>query len=91
MVFPRYSDNSQNAVFRFRQDGDKIRKFGGASKSLKKLFNEEKIPVLERATLPLVAERDGEKVFVVCGVEIADEVKIEEDTRRTLYIGVRKN
>ncbi len=79
-----------SACFRFRREGDEIKKFGLASKSLKKLFNEKKIPVEEREWLPLIAEEDGGKVFAVCGVEIADEVKITENTERAVYLSVRR-
>ena len=74
----------QNAVFRFREEGDVIQRFGGGKKSLKKLFNEEKIPVEEREYLPLIV---GEKeVLVVCGVEISEKVKVDENTKRILYL-----
>jgi tRNA(Ile)-lysidine synthetase-like protein len=80
----------KNAVFRFRKDGDKITVFGGKTKTLKKLFNEKKIPVAEREYLPLIAEENGEEVYVVCGVEISDKVKITQTTQQTLYIKTQK-
>ena len=80
----------QDATFRFRKDGDVFKKFGGKSKSLKKFFNEEKIAVSERARLPLIASKDGRDVYVVCGVEIAERLKITEDTQRVFYITVKK-
>ena len=80
----------KNAVFRFRKEGDWINKFGGGTKSLKKLFNEKKTPVKEREFLPLIAEKDGGEVYAVCGVEIADGVKVTEETRSVLYITIRK-
>ncbi len=79
----------KNAVFRFRKEGDVIKSFGG-SKSLKKFFNEKKIPVKERAFLPLIAEQDGKEVFVVCGVEISEQVKIRQETQSVLYITLQK-
>ncbi len=78
----------KTAVFRFRKEGDRIRRFGGGQKSLKKFFNEEKIPPKERAHLPLIA--DGNEVYVVCGVEISELVKIDENTRRASYISIRR-
>ncbi len=78
----------KTAVFRFRQDGDRIQAFGGAGKSLKKLFNERKTPVKERAVLPLIAE--GDNVLVVCGVEIADTLKVTDVTRKILYISINR-
>lgn len=79
----------KTAVFRFRKDGDEMQAFGGVRKSLKKLFNERKIPVEERAYLPLIAEENGE-VYVVCGVEISEKLKVTAGTERTAYIAVRR-
>jgi tRNA(Ile)-lysidine synthetase-like protein len=74
------------AVFRFRRDGDGIRKFGGGYKTLKKFFNEKKIPTTKRQWLPLIAEEDTGEVYVVCGVEIADSIKVDGDTKNVIYI-----
>lgn len=79
----------KNVVFRFRKEGDEMQTFGG-KKTLKKFFNERKIPPKERACLPLIAEKDGNKVFVVCGVEIAETIKITEETKRIAYIKIQK-
>ena len=80
----------QNAVFRFRKEGDFIRRFGSGKKTLKKFFNEEKTPVAEREYLPVIAEKDGCEVYAVCGVEISESVKITEETKKTLYITIQK-
>ena len=77
------------AVYRFRQEGDFIQRFGGGKKTLKKFFNEEKTPVAEREYLPLIAEENGE-VYVVCGVEISEKVKVTADTKTPLIISIRK-
>ena len=77
------------AVYRFRQEGDFIQRFGGGKKTLKKFFNEEKTPVAEREYLPLIAEENGE-VYVVCGVEISEKVKVTADTKMPLFIAIRK-
>ena len=79
-----------DAVFRFRKDGDEIEKFGGGTKSLKKFFNERKIPVRERSYLPLIASSITGEVYAVCGVEIADKIKTTEDTKSVLYIVLQK-
>ena len=73
-----------NAVFRFRGEGDRMRVFGGGTKSLKKLFNERKIDVLDRAHLPVLAVES--EVLAVCGVEISDSVKVEENTKKTVFL-----
>ena len=76
------------AEFRFRQDGDEIRRFGGGAKRLKKFFNEEKVPAKERGYIPLIAK--GSEVLIVCGVEIAEQVKVTESTKNTVYIYLKK-
>ncbi len=79
----------QSAVFRFREEGDEIDSFGGR-KTLKKLLNEKKIPVEERAFLPLLAEEKGIEVYAVCGVEISTKIKVAEKTDSVLYIAIRR-
>ncbi len=80
----------KGAVFRFRKEGDHITCFGGSTKSLKKLFNERKIPVEERGYLPLIADANGGRVYAVCGVEISEQVKVDESTKAVFYILLRK-
>ena len=79
-----------NAVFRFRKDGDKIKAFGGDTKTLKKLFNERKISVIERAYLPLIADGVTGEVCAVCGVEISQTMKVDEGTKEVLYISIQR-
>ena len=78
----------KTAQFRFRREGDELLSFGGR-KTLKKFFNEKKIPTKERAYLPLIADETGE-VYAVCGVEISQKMKVEEGTQHVLYISIRK-
>lgn len=79
-----------DSVFRFRLEGDEIDRFGGGRKSLKKFFNERKTQVKERAYLPLIAQERGNKVYVVCGEEISEDVKVDESTKNILYVITRK-
>ena len=79
----------ENCLFRFRKEGDWIERFGGGRKTLKKFFNEKKIPVEEREFLPLIAGADGE-VYAVCGVEISEKVKVTGESTRVLYLLVKK-
>ena len=81
-------DKLRGAEFRFRQDGDGIKRFGGGTKTLKKFFNEEKIPAEEREFIPLIAKEN--EVLVVCGVEISNGVQVTENTKNTAYIYLRK-
>lgn len=81
----------KTAVFRFRREGDEIEKFGGNTQSLKKFFNEKKIPKEERAYLPIIAEEESGEVYAVCGVEISEKVKLTQETKSVLYIKLFKN
>lgn len=80
----------KTAVFRFRKDGDKIEKFGGGTQTLKKFYNERKIPKNERAYLPIIAEEKSGEVYIVCGEEISEKVKITQETESVLYIKLFK-
>ena len=80
----------RTATFRFRREGDFIQRFGGGRKTLKKFFNEEEIPVKERARLPLIADGEGSEVYVVCGVEISEKVKVARACENVLYISLKK-
>lgn len=80
----------QDAVFRFRQNGDEMVAFGGLRKSLKKIFNERKIPVEEREYLPLIASATKKEVYVICGVEISERLRITNETKKIVYITTEK-
>ncbi len=84
-----YDKLPKDAIFRYRKEGDEIQSFGGR-KTLKKFFNEKKICVAEREYLPLIASEHSKEVYVVCGVDIAEPLKVTEATRQILYIKVRK-
>lgn len=79
----------KDAVFRFRKDGDTMQTFGGG-KSLKKFLNEREIPPKERAFLPLIAHPTGSQVYVICGVEIAKSLCVDEYTKRVAYVTLIK-
>ena len=80
----------KSAVFRFRKEGDKIKTFGGDTKTLKKLLNERKIPAKEREYLPLIADKESGEVYAVCGVEISEKIKVDNATKKVLYITLQK-
>lgn len=69
----------QTAVFRTRRQGDVFTKFGGGgTKPLNRYLIDKKIPARLRDSLLLVA--DGNNVLVICGVEIADSVKVDANS-----------
>ena len=74
----------ENAVIRFKRDGDKFKKFGGGTKSLGDYLTDKKIPLWVRDRIPLIAE--GAEVLAVCGVEISDAIKITEKTKNIAFI-----
>lgn len=74
----------ETAVIRFKQDGDKFRKFGGGTKNLGDYLTDKKIPVWVRERIPLIA--DGNRILAVCGVEISDDIKVTENTKNVGYI-----
>ena len=78
----------QTAVFRARRQGDSFAKFGGGRKSLKDYLIDKKIPQRIRDELLLVA--DGNDVLVICGVEIADSVKVDGNAK-SYYIKLINN
>ena len=78
-------DKIKEAVFRNRRAGDRFSPAGRkCSKSLKKLFNEEKIPPEIRDQLPLLA--CGGVVAWICGIGVSELFKVTGATRRVLYI-----
>jgi len=72
------------AVIRTPQQGDVFTKFGGGTKPLVRYLIDKKVPQRQRNKLLLVA--DGNNVLVVCGVEIADAVKIDQNTKNKYYL-----
>ena len=81
-----YDKISKDAVFRTRRTGDRFCQAGrGATKTVKKLFNELKIPQSERDhVLMLVA--NGNEVLWIDGVGIAECVKVTEGTQKVAII-----
>lgn len=82
-----YGKLPAECVFRTRRQGDSFTKFGGGTKPLKKYLIDKKIPQRERDSLLLVAK--GSEVYVICGVEISDKVKVDDDSD-VCYITVSK-
>ena len=72
---------------RSRRDGDKYR-YDGMTHSLKKLFNSKKIPVEERAIIPLVCDEEG--IVWIPGFKVADRVKKDNKQSNLIYIVYNK-
>lgn len=78
------AEKIENCIVRQKRTGDIFEKFGGGTKILKKYLTDKKISAEDSKFLPLIC--DGSDVKIVCGVEIADSVKVTNDTRKIAYI-----
>jgi tRNA(Ile)-lysidine synthase len=75
------------AVLRTRKDSDVFTKFGGGTKNLGDYMTDKKIPLLERDLIPIVAKDNV--VLIVCGKEISNLIKIDENTTRIAKITIK--
>ena len=74
---------------RTREDGDRIALAGrGCTKSLKKLFNELGIPSEQRVSLPIATDDEG--IVWIYSVGVAERVKVDGDTKKTVAFNVKK-
>ncbi len=69
----------KTAIWRVKQTGDMFTKFGGGTKKLKDYLIDKKVPARIRGELPLLC--DGNNVLLILGVEISDNIKIDENTK----------
>lgn len=76
-----------DAVIRTPMEGDTFTKFGGGTKPLNRYLTDKKIPARLRSSIPLIAS--GSNVLVVCGVEISEHVKTDEQSE-IYYINFTK-
>ena len=74
------------AVWRYREDGDLIEKFGGGTKSLSDYLIDKKVPSRIRHNLPVLAINN--EILIIAGVEISNKVRVDENTRTALGINV---
>jgi len=72
------------AVWRLRNEGDYITKFGGGTKKLKSVLVDKKVPARLRDMLPVLAV-DSE-VFAVASVDISNHLKVDESTKKVAGI-----
>lgn len=78
------------AVWRLRQEGDIFSPLGlGGTKKLKDYFIDKKIPQRMRDEIPVLAS--GNKILAVADIEIADEIKVTENTIHYYKINYEKD
>ncbi len=81
-------DKAAGCVVRTRKDGDKFCRVNGKNKLLSDFLNEKKLLKSQKDKLLLLAK--GDVVYAVLGVEVAEEVRIDENTKKIIYI-VKEN
>ncbi|MFA6859958.1 MAG: tRNA lysidine(34) synthetase TilS [Clostridia bacterium] len=82
-----YRKIPSDALWRIRQNGDIFNRFGGGTKKLKEYFIDQKIPQRIRSYIPVLAS--GNKILVVAGKEISEDVKITSETTQAIRISVK--
>lgn len=79
----------ENAIWRFRQEGDVFSPLGlNGSKKLKDYFIDKKIPQRMRDFVPVLAV--GSKILIVGDIEICDELKVTDETKKYYKINYEK-
>lgn len=79
-----------DAIWRFREEGDTFSPLGmTGSKKLKDYFIDKKVPQRMRSSIPVLAI--GSKILAVADIEIADELKIDNNTVRFYKINYEKD
>lgn len=81
-----YDKICDNAVLRYRREGDYLSLAGGGHKSLKKYMIEKKIPASERGRIPVLA--DGSHILWVVGYRTSAAYQVTEGTRRILRVTI---
>ncbi|MDD2445357.1 MAG: tRNA lysidine(34) synthetase TilS [Clostridia bacterium] len=78
----------KTAEWRFKQNGDVFHKFGSGTKKLKDYFIDKKIPSRLRNTIPVLANEN--EVLIIAGIEISENVKVDQNTKTASKITVIK-
>ena len=78
----------RKAKWRFRKDGDMFTKFGGGTKQLSAYLIDKKVPVRQRAKVPVLAL--GNEIYAVAGHDISDKVKADDKTTEVYMLEFTK-
>lgn len=83
-----YDTIKNKSIFRVRAAGDSFSPAGrGVTKSLKKLFNEEKIPAAQRSRR-LILENAGQILWIE-GIGPSEQARVRPDTKKIATISIR--
>ncbi len=88
-LFVDYNKISNGAIWRVRKLGDTFAKLGTGSKKLNDYFTDKKFETEKRNQIPLLAI--GNKILVVAGEDISENVKIDAATDKIVSIEISKN
>lgn len=70
---------------RAKAEGDRFRPFGrNCGKTLKKFFNEMKIPPAVRSTIPIVCDEKG--ILLAAGIGVDERAAVTKQTTRVMWI-----
>ena len=83
-LFADYGKISNNAVWRFRKQGDVFAKLGTGSKKLNDYFTDKKIDFEQRNQIPVLAIEN--KILIVAREDISECVKIDGETEQIVKI-----
>lgn len=79
----------KNCVWRYRKEGDEFNRFSGGKKKLKSYFIDQKVPQRLRDSIPVLAS--GNQIYIVAGMEISEDVKIDDTTKFAYCILIEKD
>lgn len=78
----------ENAVIRFRREGDTFNRFGGKKKKLGDYLTDKKVPLRLRDALPVIAS--GNEVLILGQIEISDDIKVDKTTEIVVKLNYEK-
>ena len=80
-----YDTINNGTVIRNRRSGDKFCRYGrNVTKTIKKLFNEEKIPIEKRDKILMLA--NASNILWIEGQGVSSEAKVKESTKQVILI-----
>lgn len=84
-----YKYINENTIIRNRRNSDKFKKAGRkVTKTLKKLFNEEKVPICTRDDLVIIANKD--KIVWLEGFGASEFALVNKETKKVLIIFLKE-